>query len=334
MTFRGNCAGLKVKEGHMIHTSLRSLGGLLLLIFLVSEVRAKEWRGIVPLKSTKADVERLLGKPNQLGRYEIGNERASVLYSEGPCEGAYQPLARDNCECLVPKDTVLKIAVTLDSSVKVSKLGIDKKKYQRTPFHAYHPTATYSDFNEGVVYTIRESDDSVTSIEYLPSAKDCQEIIRSQDRATATNVWRGIVPLRSTRADVERLLGAPTTSLGDIYIYRMTDNRVDVSYSADPCKRGSTDPRGTAAEIVLKMTVSPQRTLLIHNLRLDKGKYTRIQNDHPENWVNYLNSEEGITVDAMLNDGCEEVISIIYQATTKDRELRCRENAKTAGKKP
>lgn len=56
-----------------------------------------------------------------------------------------------------------------------------------------------------------------------------------------------------------------------------------------------------------KITISPRRKLLVNNLRLDKSKYTRVQNDHPENWVHYLNGEEGITVDAMLDDGCEEV---------------------------
>lgn len=318
----------------MIQTNLKLFAGLLFLIFLVSDVRAKEWRGIVPLKSTKADVERLLGRPNQLGRYEIKNERVSISYSEGPCGGRYEGLARVNCECLVVKDTVLKIAVTLESPVKISKLGVDKEKYQRTPFHAYQSTATYSDFSEGVVYTIRESDDTVTSIDYLPSVKDCEEIIKGQAVNTAANVWQGIVPLRSTRADVERLLGHPRSSLGDIHIYRTTDDRVDVSYSDDPCKRGGAKPLGTPADMVLKMTISPQRTLLVSNLRLDKGKYIRIQKDHPENWVQYLNSEEGITVDAMVNDGCEEVLSIIYQATTRDRELHCRRNTKSAGKKP
>ncbi|MGI8917286.1 MAG: hypothetical protein ACR2H6_01705, partial [Pyrinomonadaceae bacterium] len=79
----------------------------------------------------------------------------------------------------------------------------------------------------------------------------------------------------------------------------------------------------TADDVVLKITVSPRKTLLVQNLDLDKKKYTRIQNDHPENWVHYLNSVDGITVDAILNNGCEEVLGIIYQATPSERELRC-----------
>lgn len=307
--------------------------GLLLPMFLGSAVRAKEWRGIIPLKSTRADVERLFGKTNQLGRYEIHNERVSIWYSEGPCEGIYGSLAKPNCECLVAKDTVLKIVVTLDSPVKASKLGIDKRNYQRAAVDAYRPTATYSDFTEGVVYTIRESDDSVTNIDYLPSAKDCEEVIRSQTEAGAFIGWQGISPLRSIRADVERLLGPPSSSLGEIYRYDTPENSVDVSYSSDPCKvSDGANLQGTAADVVLKIIISPHKTLLVQKLRLDKNKYIRIQNDHPENWVHYLNSVDGITVDAILDNGCEQVISIVYQATARDREFRC--SHKRDSKKP
>jgi hypothetical protein len=293
------------------------------LMASVSAVSAKEWRGIVPLKSTRADVERLLGKPNRLGRYDIQKQRVIIWYSEGPCEGRDAQLAKANCECLVAKDTVLRISVTLDSPVKVSKLAINKKKYQRTSVHAYEPTATYSDFTEGVVYTIRESDDTVANVDYLPSAMECEQVVSSKTTAGAANAWQGITPLRSTRAEVEQLLGPAKSSLGDIYKYDTPDNRVDISYAADPCKVNETNAPRSAADVVTRITVSPLKTLLVRNLSFDKRKYTRIQTDHPENWVHYLNSADGITVEAMLNDGCEEVISIVYQPTQRDRDLRC-----------
>lgn len=306
--------------------------GLLLLMFLLITVEAKEWRGITPLKSTRADVERLLGKPNELGRYEIQNERVSIRYSPGPCDGAFAVLAKANCECLVGKDTVLRIAVTLDSAVKVSKLGIDKKKYERTPVHAYKPTATYSDFTDGVVYTIRESDDTVTFIDYLPSAKDCEEVIKNQRIGAAAHSWQRFVPMRSSRSDVERLLGPPRSSLGEIYIYDSPESRIDVSYSSDPCNNGGTKLWASGTDVVTRITVSPQKLLLVQNLGLDKAKYIRIQNDHPENWVRYLNSDEGITIEAVLNNGCERVISIVYEATVTEREVRC--GPKNETKKP
>ena len=318
----------------MIHTNLRLLGALLFLASLVLNVKAKEWRGIVPLMSTRTDVERLLGKPNQFGRYDVENDRASILYSEGPCQSAYKALGKANCDCLVAKDTVLRILVTLDSPVKVSKLGIDKNKYERTAVYAYRRTATYSDFAEGVVYTIRESDDAVTNIDYLPTAKDCEKVIKNQTAAATPNIWQGIAPLHSVRSDVEQLLGPPRSSHGEVYIYETTENRVDVSYSGDPCKQEDANRRGTSTDVVLRVIVSPRKTLLVQSLGLDKAKYRRIRETHPENWVHYLNPSEGITVDAMLNNDCEEVISIVYQSTARDRELRCGLHQKLENKKP
>lgn len=322
MTFKGNSADLEEVGDRAMITKLTHTG-LLFLMFFATTVVGKEWRGLTPLKSTRADVERLLGKPNELGRYEIQNERVTITYSEGPCNRAFGALAKANCECFVAKDIVLKIAVTFDSPVKVSKLGIDKKKYERTAVDAaYRPTATYSDFTEGVVYTIRESDDAVTNIDYFRSAKDCEDVIRSQAPA-AVNSWQGIVPLRSTRDEVERLLGPPKSSHGEIYRYDTSENRVNIYYTSDPCSANGANPTGATTDVTLKIAVSPKNALLVQDLHLNKDKYKRIQDDHPENWVHYLNSLDGITVDAILNNGCEQVISIIFHATARDRELRC-----------
>src|SRR5262245_57910235 len=45
------------------------------------------------------------------------------------------------------------------------------------------------------------------------------------------NAWRGIIPLHSTRADVERLLGHHKWSHGATSIYESKGERVDVLYS-------------------------------------------------------------------------------------------------------
>lgn len=305
---------------------IESLTALFFVCFLISDVSAKEWQGIVPLKSTRADVERLFGKPNELGRYEFNNHRVSIWYSEGPCADNSGGLAKVNCECLVAKDTVLRIGVTFELPIKASKLSLDKTKYERTLIYAYHPTATYADFTEGVVYTLREKDDTVTNIDYLPSARDCKELVEHGTPLRTLNAWQGLVPLHSTRDDVERLLGPSRNSLREIYTYITPENKVEVSYSADPCAIGGADRVGSRVDVVTKIVVSPRKTILIKTLALDKNSYSRIENDHPETWVHYVNSAEGITIDAVRNDGCEEVLSFIYLPTSRDLQLRCHRN--------
>ena len=133
-------------------------------------VQGKEWRGIVPLKSTRTDVERLLGKPNGLGRYEFENERAHIDYAKG-CDQS------KNCLCLVPKDTVISIFVTLESDLKLSELQIDLAKYKKKRSSHLPGIVNFTDKAEGITYTVDEDDDEVMHITYLPRQLDCQNLI-------------------------------------------------------------------------------------------------------------------------------------------------------------
>ena len=81
---------------------------------------AKEWRGIVPLHSTKADVARLVGRCDRESgcRLRVGNEEAYFVFSKGTI-GNY-----DECAKELPPDTVLLIEVTLINPPKLSALRI------------------------------------------------------------------------------------------------------------------------------------------------------------------------------------------------------------------
>ena len=85
--------------------------------------QGKGWRGIVPLRSTRADVERLLG-PGNNGHYQFDEQRVHVNYVEGGCNPV------NGCLCLIPKGTVISIYVQLEVQMRFSGINIDKKKYE------------------------------------------------------------------------------------------------------------------------------------------------------------------------------------------------------------
>jgi hypothetical protein len=154
-------------------TKLKIVAVCVLLLCSAGALHAKEWRGIVPLKSTRADVERLLGKPNELGRYQFENERAYIRYSNG-CDR----LA--DCLYLVPKDIVVDIYVNLEVELKFSDLNIDRTKYEKTKSTHLPTIVTYANNEEGIIYTVDEKDDEVTDIDYLPAARDCRSVIKDR----------------------------------------------------------------------------------------------------------------------------------------------------------
>ena len=144
---------------------------LSVVVFAVETSHAKSWRGIVPLKSTRADVERLLGKPNQLGRYQFEKERAYIHYKNGPCS-----VGDDSCECFAPNDTVVEIYVELEDWFKFSTLNIDKSKFTKSVYPEDRNLAVYSNDDAGIIYVVSQRHGDVMTIQYLPSAKDCTEL--------------------------------------------------------------------------------------------------------------------------------------------------------------
>lgn len=130
---------------------------------------AKEWRGVIPLHSTRTDVERLLGKPNaKYDRYEFESERASIIYSSEPCAAGSQ--------WNVPRDTVIQISITPKKTLQLSDLRLDLNKYERAKDPSVTAHTFYINKEEGVHYVVfeggGEDDGQILNIYHEPSVKD------------------------------------------------------------------------------------------------------------------------------------------------------------------
>ncbi len=133
--------------------------------------------------------------------------------------------------------------------------------------------------------------------------------------------WHGIVPLHSTRADVERLLGPPADQNNELMsVYKLEKEVVVVQYAAGPpC---GTDgfhiwqvPRGS----VLSVRVAPRKELRFSDLHIDESKYKVTAGGHVPNYTYYTNDKEGVQVE--VTQGL--VMSISYYPGAKDDDLRC-----------
>ncbi|MBC8028497.1 MAG: hypothetical protein H7Z16_00130 [Pyrinomonadaceae bacterium] len=313
----------------LVDRVLRLSGALAFLFLFGINLQAKDWRGITPLKSTRADVERLLGKETR-GSYEFTDERASIRYSQDPCEGPYQPLRKDYCECLVPKDTVLSIHVIPRVYKKFSPLQLDGTTYRREVSRPGSTEFIYSKSEEGVTYTVDESRDRIVAVDYAACAKDCQEV--SKTRGQAQNSWRGLVPLHSTRADVDRLLGSPTFTVPSVGGYKTQSEGVMVRYVKQSCSSGGV--WNVPLDTVLEIRVTPMTTRLLDQLDLDLTKYSRTESTHPENVFYYLNPDDGVMIQTRLRGESETLTSITYEHAAKDKDLRCPTPSKKSSLQP
>ncbi|HBB89877.1 MAG TPA: hypothetical protein DC047_19915 [Blastocatellia bacterium] len=127
--------------------------------------------------------------------------------------------------------------------------------------------------------------------------------------------WRGIVPLRSTRANVEALLGTPQT--GTRNVYKTETETVTVAYAETPCTYGWQVPIDT----VISLLVSPKNPLKLADVKLDESKYEKRKDNHLENVYYYVNQNEGINWTVDTGQGIATTFE--YYPSDKDAPLKC-----------
>jgi hypothetical protein len=129
-----------------------------------ASISARGWRGIVPLHSTRADVESLLGKPSpdRDYLYQTENGFVRVDYAKGPCDG--WPRGWN-----VPRDTVLALTVRSNTPVLFSELHIDTTNFSKAYDDAFF--TYYASRPEGIEYTV-SSEGVLSDIKYFPSADE------------------------------------------------------------------------------------------------------------------------------------------------------------------
>jgi hypothetical protein len=140
------------------------------LTFLFAhDVTAKDWRGIVPLHSSRADVVHRFSQCANAAdacTIRIGNEDAYVVFSTGAMSEYYE------CARRLPTDTVLHVEVELQAPRKMADLGIRERK-----FRSFVPAAApekryrgYVDEDEG--WVVETYKGRVRRLYYIAGRKD------------------------------------------------------------------------------------------------------------------------------------------------------------------
>jgi len=158
---------------------MKQITTVLLIIAFLNVPIQRSYRGVVPLESTRKDVEELLGKPTDRYReiYNLRDEIVTVVYSTHGCTAAQTvegwPIP-PNEGWNVPADTVLFVRVTLRKQVPLKSLEIDLKTFKRIRGDADVPSH-FKYVDEDAGFTIDLNGDgtfeTVRGFTYGPSAK-------------------------------------------------------------------------------------------------------------------------------------------------------------------
>lgn len=139
--------------------------------------------------------------------------------------------------------------------------------------------------------------------------------------------WRGLMPLRSTREDVEKLLGEPPPPPKDgsrIYtlnkqrsIYFLEEGEVYIVYAEDTDSGSRECLNSVVPGTVMMIQVTPKAKRPIADLVNDVRRYRKFDPSDPPNlgWEAYFNEEEGLIVRAFKGS----VDQIVYVASALDK---------------
>lgn len=135
----------------------------LLTLVSVSPSEAKEWRGIKPLDSTRADVKRLLGVPRQSSAhaffYSLPDAIAVVRFQSGPCDDF-------GFGWNVPAGTVTGVGVIPKAK------DVKEKFFDGLNFKLYHAGGGFELYTHENGMSVETFNGIVTSLDYTPTAQD------------------------------------------------------------------------------------------------------------------------------------------------------------------
>lgn len=140
----------------------------LLLVCAAAPTLAQGWHGIAPLRSTRSDAERMLGRPKKstanVSIYDFRGEKVLVVYSGGPC--STNPQGWD-----VPRDTVINITITPEPRPTITELKLNERDYIFTRDEEVIDSAYYVNEEDGVSYEVNTREGVVKGITYSPTSK-------------------------------------------------------------------------------------------------------------------------------------------------------------------
>jgi hypothetical protein len=130
-------------------------------------------------------------------------------------------------------------------------------------------------------------------------------------------VWNNIYPLKSTRGDVEKILGKckDSKSLWNC-LYKMKDQNVYISYSiGNSCEKGAVwnVPKGTVDEITIYLK---NGGVILRNIKFDLKDFVEEEDSELIGRSQFINENKGISFE--VEDGF--VKTFHYSPTLEERK--------------
>lgn len=238
---------------------MRKFVCICILIAIAHIAKAQRFRqdafGLVPLHSTRTDVERLYGISDDSCRciFRTTTDNIEVAYASSPCAGFISGWN-------VPKDTVLSFKVTPYVPLLISDLAMDLNGFVRRSSPEDIVTTYYTNVKQGIVYAVQ--DRHVIYVRYFPPSNE------NGRRCRGFPPWDGVPPPRP-------FLTIFTQNKIDVYS-RLDNFAIELStntqrrgyiitYAGKKSRRGEAKKMANDARryLILKRMISPDQIIAV-----------------------------------------------------------------------
>ncbi|HEX5604524.1 MAG TPA: hypothetical protein VFX63_18310 [Pyrinomonadaceae bacterium] len=135
--------------------------------------------------------------------------------------------------------------------------------------------------------------------------------------------WRTLVPLVTTRNEVEAQLGAPSSGKEYVWIYDTTEERITVWYGGGKSSGADGCRWDTPKETVFNFLLAPKKKVRLADLNIDLAKYRKQKALEMVQDYYYYNENEGITITTRMAEGEEILLSIERGPDAAQRKKYC-----------
>ena len=141
---------------------LKMVLSLVFLLICSGEVLSKDWRGIVPMKSTREDVVRMLHQCKDLNpscEFMLNDEFVHIEFSS---DGKLH-----SCSAELKRDTVLLIEVHPKEPISLKRFGFDRRRFRTVSLLR---TNGFLDEQRGVILKVERG--KIVQIDYIAAIED------------------------------------------------------------------------------------------------------------------------------------------------------------------
>lgn len=136
--------------------------------------------------------------------------------------------------------------------------------------------------------------------------------------------WKALVPLITTRTQLEAILGAPTSGKGNVFLYETPDEKVSVWYGGGKSLGRDICCWKVNSEILFKLVLAPKRVVPLAEMNIDFSAFRKEKAHEMVNDYYYYNENEGVTITTRIVEGEEILLSIEHGPNSAQREEYCR----------